>query len=485
MWYPLPDPEICERARRARDPRFDGRFLVAVVTTGIFCRPVCPARTPARDHVRYYPSIASALAAGFRPCLRCRPEAAPLAPLASRSALIGAALERIDAGVLDLGRVDDLAHVLGVSTRQLARQFVAELGVTPGDVARARRLAIAKQLIDETALPFTSVAELAGYASLRRFNEAIAAVWGRPPSSLRRERAVPNTDGAIRIRLALRQPYHREWLLDYLRGRAIAPLERVVGDTWIRQHHGIEIAATLEQDALALAIRGDPRGMRLADLLQRLRRVFDLAADPLLIDAQLGADPRLAASVREDPGLRVPGAWDPFELAVRAILGQQVSVAGATTLAGRLIAQFSDGMAGFPVAARLARESVDAIARIGLPGARAAALLGLARAVDEGRLVLSTGAPPEQLAGALRALPGIGPWTAQYIVMRALGHPDAFPAEDIVLRKALEPGRTLSARELTARAEPWRPWRAYAVMVLWRETARRRRSIARKESQGD
>ena len=491
MWNTLPANDVCERARQSRDARFDGRFFVAVLTTGIFCRPVCPARMPAPANVRFFPSAATALDAGYRPCLRCRPERAPEGPPAGdRSRMVQAAVAHIEAGALDDGSVTALAVTLGLSARQLTRQFVAELGVAPAAFARARRIAVAKQLIDETSLPFTQVAALAGFGSLRRFNETVQAVWSRPPTALRREVPARQADAGapeVRLQLALRPPYHCAWMLDYLRTRAVPGVEAVEGDTWRRTLPGGEVRVRVTDTALAVSLTGDLGRLRLADVLRRVRRVFDVGADGRAIDAHLGADARLAHRVAGDPGLRVPGAWDGFELAVRAVLGQQVSVAGATTLAARLVQRFGrpagEGRWLFPDAQAL----VDAnVAAIGMPETRGEAIRQLARASLDGRVQLGAGITPEELSAQLVALPGIGPWTAQYVAMRALGHPDAFPAEDIVLRKVAVPGRTLGARELLRHAEAWRPWRAYAVMYLWRDAAllRAAAAVARRTASG-
>ena len=489
----MPDPAICERARLSRDARFDGLFFVAVLTTGIFCRPICPARTPRVENVRFFPSVVTALDAGYRPCLRCCPERAPQGKLAgSGSASVHRALAQIEAGALDDASVAALAQSVGLSARQLTRLFVAELGVAPGALAQARRISIAKQLIDDTTLSFAQIAALSGFGSLRRFNEAVQQLWSRPPSALRSERVpqrnvadspsavgVYAADPQVRLRLALRPPYHCGWLLSYLEKRAIPGVERVDGDTWTRTLPGGVVRVQMLSDALMVTLHGDLTKLRVADVLQRVRRVFDVSADGRAIDAHLADDVRLRAVVERDPGLRVPGAWDGFEVAVRAVLGQQVSVAGATTLAMRLVQRFGtatrDGGYLFPDAVALAHADVAAI---GMPETRGAAVRELAGAVLDGRLALHTSQTPEALIAQLVALRGVGPWTAQYVAMRVLGDPDAFPAEDIVLRKIVEPDVTLSSRALLQRAEAWRPWRAYAVMYLWcdathRDAARR------------
>ena len=495
MEHLLPDVDICERARQSRDARFDGRFFIAVVTTGVFCRTVCPARTPARENVRFYPTVAAALDAGYRPCLRCRPERAPPGTLrAARSPFVVAALQRISAGELDDSNIATLGTALGVSARQLTRLFIAEVGSTPGAVARARRLTLARQLIDDTTLTFTQVANLAGFGSLRRFNEAVRGIYGRAPRDLRRQPRIqgvgpPATDGhdgGVRLRLALRPPYNIDWVRTYFEWRAIPGVEDCLNGVYRRTLDDGELRLTFGArhvdvviDRGAGYVAGDVRhtvvapagGGRLGDILLRVQRMLDLSADGATIDVHLAADPLLCGVVTAHPGLRVPGCWDPFELAVRAILGQQVSVAGATTLAGRLVARYGEPLPGgryrFPSAEALARENC---AGIGMPGRRGEALRLLAQAVAEGTLRFDQH-DAAALEAQLVAIPGIGPWTAQYIAMRALGDPDAFPAEDIVLRKAIVPGQTFAARALRERAQGWRPWRAYAVMYLWKKTA--------------
>ena len=493
MEHLLPDIEICERARQSRDARFDGRFFVAVVTTGIFCRPVCPARTPAKENIRFYPTVAAALEGGYRPCLRCRPERAPLGSTrGSRSPVVVAALQRIDQGGLDTMTVAAIGQELGISARQLTRLFIAEVGSTPGAVARARRVTLARQLIDDSELNFTQIAVFAGFGSLRRFNEAVRATYGRAPRDLR---AAPQTVGAlaiapgarnppagVRLRLALRPPYNIDWVRTYFQRRAIPGVEDCVGGVYRRTLDEGELRLTFAErhvDVLIDAGGGNfhaPRGAAssgapLGDILLRVQRMLDLGADGATIDAHLAEDALLASVIAAHAGLRGPGCWDPFELAVRAVLGQQVSVAGATTLAGRLVAKYgvelAPGRYRFPSAHALAKENC---AGIGMPGRRGEALRLLAQAVDAGKLRFDQ-QDAAALAAQLLAIPGIGPWTAQYIALRALGDPDAFPAEDIVLRKAIVPTQTLSARALRERAERWRPWRAYAVMYLWKRSS--------------
>ena len=499
MDHLLPEPDICERARQSRDARFDGRFFIAVVTTGIFCRTVCPARTPARENVRLYPTAAAAFDAGYRPCLRCRPERAPLGTLrGARSPFVVAALQHISAGALDDASIAQLGATLGISARQLTRLFIAEVGSTPGAVARARRLTLVRQLIDDTTLTFTHIANLAGFGSLRRFNEAVRTTYGRAPRELRnqpRPQGIGEPGSGVRLRLALRPPYNVDWVRTYFEWRAIPGVESCVDGVYRRTLDDSELrltfasrhvdllldncdSGTVDANTIAQRSSRDRAATRLGELLLRVQRMLDLSADGATIDAHLGQDALLASVVAAHPGLRVPGCWDPFELAVRAILGQQVSVAGATTLAGRLVAkygeQLSPGRYRFPSPHALAQENC---AGIGMPGRRGEALRLLAQAVSDGSLRFDQ-QDASALEAQLVAIPGIGPWTAQYIAMRALGDPDAFPAEDIVLRKAVELGQTLSARALRERAQAWRPWRAYSVMYLWKKSAVAKAALA-------
>jgi AraC family transcriptional regulator of adaptative response / DNA-3-methyladenine glycosylase II len=485
------DPDLCYRALRTRDRRFDGRFFVAVRSTGVFCRPVCPARTPRRENCRFVPSAAAAREAGFRPCLRCRPEAAPGTPAwAGTSATVGRALRLIESGALDEGDVDGLAARLGVGARHLRRLFARHLGASPRAVAQTRRLLFAKKLIDETDLPMVDVAMAAGFASVRRFNDAVRGAWGRPPRELRRRRGearpaggrptpTPRGPSQPTLHLAYRPPLAFDALLAFLAARAIPGVEHVADGVYRRTFEAGGVAGRLcvrpaeRPDALAVTL-ALPEPAPLGAVVGRLRRLFDLEADPLAIEAHLAADPALAPAVAAHPGLRVPGAWDGFELAVRAILGQQVSVRGATTLAGRLVERFGAALPDrdaegpgrlFPTPERLARARVESI---GLPSARAGAIRALARAVAAGDLVLDGSADPDATRAALEALPGVGPWTGAYVAMRALREPDAFPHGDLGLRRALAgPGGLPSAAALRARSEPWRPWRAYAALYLW------------------
>jgi len=479
------DDDACYRALSTRDARFDGRLFVGVKTTGVYCRPVCPARTPKRENVTFYPSAAAAQAAGFRPCLRCRPETAPdLAAWRGTCNTVSRALSLIEMGTLDEVDVAALAERLGLGERQLRRLFHRHLGASPIAVAQTRRVLLAKQLIHETRLPLTEVALAAGFGSVRRFNETFRQLFGRPPGALRRSSAAEVSSGPggeISILLRYRPPYDWPAMLSFLRLRAIPGVEMVSDDGYARTIdingvHGIVSVELGEGNALRVAIQF-PKLAALPTIIARLRRVFDLAADPQAIGAQLALDPTLAPLIAARPGLRVPGAWDGFELAVRAVLGQQISVAAAIGLAGKLVASYGDPLSSasvarsglthvFPPPQRLAH--VD-LSTLGMPRARAAALSSLAAAVTADPQIFGARRSLDEAIAQLRALSGVGEWTAQYIAMRELREPDAFPAADIGLMRAMidTDGRRPNPRQLLALAERWRPWRAYAAQHLW------------------
>ncbi len=466
-------PEICERARLARDPRFDGRFFVGVVTTRVYCRPVCPVRPPKPANVRFYASAAAAEAAGFRACLRCRPESAPGSPAwRGTTSTLARALRLLDEGALDDGDVARLSERLGIGDRQLRRIFVQHLGAPPVAVAQTRRLHFAKQLIDETQLDMAAVASSSGFGSVRRFNDAVRRAYGRPPTALRRRRGRADLCGAsdLTLRLACRPPFDWNAMLEFLRYRAIDGLERVADGTYERSialdgDTGVLSARRRDERSLELRVRFT-NPARMLDIVSRARRMFDLSAEPNEIALRLKKDPALAPGLRAHPGLRVPGAWDGFELAVRAVLGQQVTVRAATTLAGRIVATHGAPIHGggvsraFPTATELARADLS---RLGLPRSRARAIRDLATATRDGSLRFDGSQDAPTVLEGLRSVRGIGPWTAQVVAMRGLGEPDAFPAADAGLRSAL----SLGPRALIERAEAWRPWRAYAVMHLW------------------
>lgn len=486
----LPDWQVCEQARRSRDPRFDGLFFTAVHSTRIYCRPVCPA--PAAKRVEYFRHAAAAEAAGYRPCLRCRPELSPDDGSWRRGdATVARALKLIDEGALAEQSLAALAERVGVGERQLRRLFVERVGVAPGGVHGTRRLLFAKQLLTETALPITEVALAAGFGSLRRFNAAFRDAYRMAPRDLRRQPAGANLGGSLGksggktlvLRLGYRPPYDFAAMLDFLRGRALPGVESVDDTSYMRVIGPLEQPGWLRvsawpqgEHALRLELHG-PSPTRLLDIVQRLRRMFDLDADPDAIAEVLSADERLAPLLAKRPGLRLPSGWDGFEIAVRAILGQQVSVAAARTLAARLAQRFGQPLPAsfapglehlFPTPEALADAD---LATIGLTRARADTVRAVARAMIEGRVDFRTERTLEDFTERWVALPGIGPWTAQYIALRALGHPDAFPAEDLVLQRAVpDDGTRLGARALLARAESWRPWRGYAVIQLWRDS---------------
>lgn len=480
----------------SRDARFDGRFYTAVSSTGIYCRPSCPARTPKPENVTFLPTAAAAQAAGFRACKRCRPEASPGSPdWDIRADLVGRALRLIADGVVDEGGIGALARRLAVSERHLHRQMVAEVGTGPLALARMRRAQTARMLLEATDLPVTQIAFAAGYSSVRRFNESMTEAFGCAPTELRRRHrpAGPGADGEgdIVLRLQHRRPLAHDPLLDYLGARAIGGVEEVVSAAAEAAGSGVPgarsyrrsvrlprrtgiMTVTPHADAGFVTLR-----LRLEDLrdltaaVQRTRRLFDLDADPQGVDDVLGADELLGPLVAKRPGLRVPGHVDGFELAVRAVLGQQVTVKGARTLAERLVRKVGCPLAApdgtlthmFPSAAQVA---ADDLSGLGLTGARARSLRGLAEAVADGTLALDPGADREDTERALLALPGVGPWTASYIAMRALGDPDAIPLTDLGIRHSLRAlGEPDTPREVAARAESWRPWRAYAGMHLW------------------
>ena len=473
------DRAAWQRARQSRDPRFDGRFFIGVITTGIYCRPICPARTARESNVRYFPSAAAAAEAGFRPCLRCRPEVAPGTPAWNgTSATVRRAWRLIDEAVSGELPIDTLAERLGIGSRHLRRLFDQHLGASPLAVLQTRRLHFAKQLVDGTALPFTTIALASGFGSIRRFNAAFKQAWGRTPTALRRS-ATPGDDvpSPIRFRLGYRPPYDWDTMLRFLERRAVSGLEAVIDGHYRRtvlvrgQGGVIDVSHEAARRVLNVEIvHADPQAVY--SILRRVRVMFDVDADPQAIRSHLASDPLLRLRVRARPGLRLPGAWDPFELAVRAIVGQQASVAGAAALVTRLTRMFGTPLAAegedllwtFPDATVLADAPLE---QAGLTRRRAAAVRVLASSVARGDLVFAEDEPSGALVDRLCSLPGIGPWTAQYVAMRGLSDPDAFPLGDLGLRRAT----LLSDRALGERSERWRPWRAYAAMYLWTETS--------------
>lgn len=482
--FHLPDIDVCEQARLSRDARFDGLFFTAVTSTGIYCRPVCPARSSKRENVRYYANAAAAETAGFRPCLRCRPELAPGNEEWRRGDhLVARALKLIDAGMLTEGSLDEMALQVGIGTRQLRRLFVEHLGASPINVHNTRRLLFAKQLLTDTALPITQVALASGFGSLRRFNAAFRQANRIAPSELRRHPRA--TSGApLRLRLGYRPPYAFDEVLGFLRTRALPGVELVDDKSYSRLFASAEgpgwlrlRASPRHEHALELELHC-PRSAQMLDVVTRLRRMFDLDANPEVIAATFASDARLGPLIARRPGLRLPGGWDGFEVAVRGILGQQISVAAARTLATRMVHRWGEPVRQsplpglekmFPTPAALAQAD---LCEVGVTAARAATISGVAQAVLDGRVDFQPGQTLDTFVARWVSLRGIGDWTAQYIAMRALSHPDAFPAADLILRReASVEAAPLATRALIARAEAWRPWRAYAVMHLWRGTA--------------
>ena len=446
----------------ARDPRFDGKFFIGVLTTGIYCRPICPAQPPKEKNVRYFSTAAAAAEAGLRPCLRCRPETSPGTPAwMGTSTTVSRALRLIGECALDEGGVEELSLRLGLSSRQLRRLFQQHLGASPVGVAQTRRVHFAKRLMDETALPLTQVALASGFRSIRQFNDVFRQLYGRPPRELRKK-ATPAEPGTYLFRLTYRPPYALDALLRFLAARAIPHVEQVRDGEYHRTF-------VLDGKAGRLSVRAGqansvllrveyPEPSQLFRIVERARRMFDLGADPGMIAAQLRSDPEMRPLVNRFPGLRVPGTWDGFELAVRAILGQQVSVAAASTMSGRIAEAYGEPFGEdrlFPDAAVLAEEDLT---KIGLTRTKAATIRDLAQAVASGRIRFDH--DPDALRAKLSAIRGIGPWTVEYVAMRALGEPDAFPDTDLALRKAVP-------HDLIARSPLWRPWRAYAAMYLW------------------
>lgn len=483
----LRDHGIYYRALQSRDARFDGLIYVGVKSTGIYCRPICPARTPKSENCRFYSSAAAAQDSGFRPCLRCRPESAPdLASWRGTSNTVSRALALISEGALDGAEasVEKLSARLGVGERQLRRLFLQHLGASPISVAQTRRVLFAKQLIHETQLPMTEVALAAGFSSLRRFNETFRELYHRPPSALRRKSSANRTgnDTGVTLRIRYRSPYDWDSILAFLKARAIPGVEVIENGRYLRTvaidglTGSVEVAHEPERQGLGVTIRF-PDVRSLPAIVARVRRLFDTGADIETINAHLSSDPFLAPLIVQRPGLRAPGGWDGFEIAVRAVLGQQISVAAARRFAGQLVAlhgrelpmeqRIHTGLTHvFPTPEQLA--SVKSLG-LAMPAARQAALKAVAEAtVADPNLFRSLG-NIEETVERLRTIRGVGDWTAHYIALRAIRETDAFPASDIGLLRgagALEGGKPTPAH-LLVQARLWRPWRAYAAQHLW------------------
>lgn len=476
------DPRF-ERARQARDPRFDGRFFVAVRTTGIYCRPVCPAVTARRENVRIFLSAAAAGEAGYRPCLRCRPECAPGSPAwLGTSTTVRRGLRLIAEGALDADSVDALAERLGVTARHLRRLFAHHVGASPQAVAHTQRLHFAKSLIDQTTMPMADIAVASGFGSTRRFNDAIRRAWQRTPTQLRRlERPGSFGDGLV-LRLPYYEPYDWQAVLDFFETRAIPCIEQVEVDTYRRVVRGPDGPALVTVRDAGGALQAGVAGVAACNLhafVTRLKDAFDTDAPIADISAVLSKDALLAKLLGEHPGIRVPGSFDRFESIVRAILGQQVSVRAATTLATRVAERYGEpvsaDLAGeggptrlFPPPARLAGARLEAL---GITSGRAATIRRVATEIIERRLPIGPAADSDEFEKAFTAVKGIGPWTARYTLLRAMKDPDAFPATDLGLVKALGAGDISARSRIEQRATAWRPWRAYAAMLLWKHAA--------------
>ncbi len=492
----IEDPDRCYQAAQSKDARFDGWFFCAVTSTGIYCRPSCPARTPKRENMRFYATAAAAQQAGFRACLRCRPDATPGSPEWNvRADVVARAMRLIRDGVVDREGVEGLAGRLAYSTRQLNRLITAEVGTGPLALARAQRSQTARILLETTDLPVAHVAFAAGFSSVRQCNDTVRQTFADTPSGLRaraartaqgrRSRRSPATQ-AIALRLPCRQPFNPASVLDFLGLRALPGVEALDGAAYTRSlrlphGHGVVTLRAPETDSAdgPAYVEGELLLSDLRDLhtaVARCRQLLDLDADPVAIWEALRDDPLVGAVVRRDPGRRVPGAADGFELAVRAVIGQQVSVPGARTVAGRLVEAAGEPLPVavgsvthlFPTPAALVELAERDPGAFPMPSGRRRALVALARAVDDGSVVIDPGADPAELRRSLVALPGIGPWTAEYVAMRALRDPDAFMPTDLGIRRAaVALGLPDDPAHLSALTEHWRPWRSYAMAHLW------------------
>jgi AraC family transcriptional regulator, regulatory protein of adaptative response / DNA-3-methyladenine glycosylase II len=483
------DGRTLYKALTARDPRFDGIFFVGVTSTGVYCRPICPAKTPKEINCRFFNGPQEAEQAGFRPCLRCRPELAPgSAPVDDSQRIAHAIVQRIEEGTIgDNDGLEAIADQFELSSRQIRRIIRNELGVPPIQLILTRRLLLAKQLLTETKLPITEVAFASGFSSLRRFNDAFNGRYGMPPTRLRKK--APDDEAAITgadtstLQLSYRPPYDWPGMLAFLKARELKGVEWVTDQVYARTVHlggrtgWIRVAQAKRKNALLLEFTHSLTPI-LPALLSRLRGLFDLNARPDIINRHLRRDKCLGPLVKRNPGMRVPGAFNGFEMGLRAILGQQVTVKSATTVAGRLVAAFGDPIVTpladlsrlTPAPAHIAKATVDDLARHGIVGARCKSIIALAQAEVSGRLSLESGIhhDPDVAVERLAELPGVGQWTAHYIAMRALRWPDAFPKGDIAVLNNLG---GVTAKEADEMSQAWRPWRSYAVLHIWRNPA--------------
>ncbi|NKB31484.1 MAG: helix-turn-helix domain-containing protein [Pseudomonadales bacterium] len=480
----LLNPDDYEDARQCRDPRFDGRFFVGVLTTGIYCRPVCPVRIPKKENVQLYKTAAGASAAGFRPCLRCRPESSPGTPAWSGSSWkVSRALQLIDQGFLDEGSVDELSDQIAVGPRQLSRLFQNHLGASPVEVAQTRRLHFAKKLIDETNMPLSEICFAAGFGSIRRFNAVFNKTYERSPKQLRDKRNVTEKDEnglseGIRITLSYRPPFDWKSHLAFLAYRSIPGVEVVTATSYARTisldgaagHFLVEFEE--ESHRVQVEIHY-PESRQLYQIIDRIKSIFDLRADSEQIDKFLSKDKTLKSMVKKFPGLRVPGCWSEFEVAVRAVLGQQVTVKAASTLVSRIAERYGksyicniEGLTHvFPGPEKLQRTKMD---NMGIVTQRIVAIRTIAAQVAKGEMVIDCSVDTAEFVEQICTIKGIGEWTAFYIAMRALNDPNAFPYSDLILRRAIDKDEELTPKQLLLRSEPWQPWRAYAVILLWK-----------------
>jgi AraC family transcriptional regulator of adaptative response / DNA-3-methyladenine glycosylase II len=470
------DWQVCSRARLSRDSRFDGKFFIGVRSTRIYCRPICPVPTVKEKNVRYFPTAAAAAEAGFRPCLRCRPECSPGTPAwFGASSTVSRALRLIGESALEEGGMEGLAERLGVGSRHLRRLFIRHLGASPSAVAKTRRLHFAKKLIDETRLSMTDIALASGFGCVRRFNAVIRKTYNRTPTQIRRlahQKTIQQEDHYL-FYLPFRPPYHWKGMLAFLAERATPGVEAVDRRGYRRTislngcHGYFEVSPDEGRDAVAVRVQiADPRS--LYGIIERIRGMFDLNADWAAIAQSLGTDPALSSRIRAEPGLRVPGCWNGFEFTIRAILGQNMTLKGAIAIVGRIAKSYGQRIDNaddlthlFPTPEILADAK---LAGPGLTEERVETIHALARAVCDGAISFDRIVDTDAFVVQLREIPGIDCWTAQYVAMRALGEPDAFPTGDVGLLRAL--GLKTSS-ELEKRAEAWRPWRSYASMYLW------------------
>ncbi len=479
------DQDVCERARLSRDPRFDGKFFTAVRTTGIFCRSTCPAPLAKKANVVYFSTVSEAIEAGFRPCLRCRPEGAPgLSAWNGSSDLVQRALGLIRQGVLNEASGEDLAEKLGISVRHMRRLFQENLGISPARIARHQKVMFAKKLLFETDLNITRIAMASGFGSIRQFNHTFLSILGISPGRIRKEMKVKGIKSLdpFQLDLSYRPPFDWEEILAFLRPRVIPGVEYVGPDRYGRSFRleedcqgWFEVSDNPGTNSLKLTLSLN-RLDKLMNILQRVRDMFDLDMDPMAVGEVLGQDEFLREFVEDYPGMRVPGAWDPFEFALRAILGQQISVKGASTLAGRIASQygkecsedFPEGMKYFfPNSLEL--ENAD-FSKIGIPRKRLDTLTGFVKAVLNKDISLEYGQDLEGFVKSFTRLSGIGPWTAHYMAMRGLRMPDAFPDSDLGIKKALAVGERLpTSGEILKKADRWSPWRAYGAVYLWKK----------------